>query len=143
MTNLLFVYGTLRPGGGFNRRLRNAILKEENCFLPPCFNMINIGGFPALIPGNNFIIGSLYFLPDNERENILNITDAIEGVSQNFYKRVTSGVYSSKSVGSFQGRAYLYVLHEKSMDRAKKPHNFDRIMIDGNIQEWEVVPPRR
>ena len=82
MSNLIFVYGTLRSDES-----RNIILKDSEYIgifkTAPKYTMINLGSFPGMLMyGSTPITGEIYVVTNS----VLKILDQIEG-PPDFYKR--------------------------------------------------------
>ena len=73
----LFVYGTLMPGESNYRQIEHLVIDH----IPGVIDgvLVDLGAFPALIPGEGHVRGILLRL--NERA--LEITDRIEGYQTN------------------------------------------------------------
>lgn len=78
---LVFVYGTLMNG-----EINNHYLENSTCLGPATINgydMYNVGWYPAIIPGNNIIIGELYQIPIEDMHSI----DTLEGEGSLYKKK--------------------------------------------------------
>ena len=61
---VLFVYGTLMRGGRYHEVLANARFCGEAC-TPPCFALVDLGEYPALVPhGEKRVSGELFQVDD-------------------------------------------------------------------------------
>ena len=71
----LFVYGTLMPGEANHRMIEDLVIDHEAGIIDGV--LVDLGAFPALIPGDGYVKGVM--LRMNQRA--LEITDQIEGYS--------------------------------------------------------------
>ena len=82
MSNLIFVYGTLRSSESRNLVLKDSEYIGINTTLPK-YTMVNLGSFPGILNfGNTPIVGEIYAVSNS----VLEVLDQIEG-HPNFYKR--------------------------------------------------------
>ncbi len=94
----IFVYGTLKAGGGLApiwTAHRGVFMSTQGIIGG---NLIDIGHFPALIPGNRLshrkgcrgVVSGEIIYPKNQEaaEDLLKKLDRAEGVSQGLYKRI-------------------------------------------------------
>lgn len=72
-TTRLFVYGTLMPGFGNHANIEHLVRSSRAATAEGV--LIDLGAFPALIPGDGLVKGVLLELA----EEVLTITDCIEG----------------------------------------------------------------
>ena len=72
-TTRLFVYGTLMPGHGNYSRIEHLVRSSQPASTEGV--LIDLGAFPAMIPGHGQVNGILLELD----EEALTITDCIEG----------------------------------------------------------------
>lgn len=124
MSELLFVYGTLKQGFGNNRVMRASKDADgkaigDSVFLCeaslPGYEMYSLGGFPAIVPTedkNSVVIGELWrVVSANQWRNI----DALEGCRNggidegNMYNRIKVKVMSKELESIQWNEAYTYV----------------------------------
>lgn len=115
-SNLVAVYGTLRPGNGnFSR-----ILKPEfDCGVEYVgkttvegFRMVSLGGFPAIIPSDNksdTVVVDVFSIPEDNRRVKLAL-DALEG-----YQDEENHWYNRVLIDTEYGEAYIYVFDSKEL----------------------------
>ncbi len=85
MKTLLFVYGTLKRGGGNHRQM------EGQTFLAPArtvpgFRLYDLGGFPGLFADpadTEGVVGEVWSVDEDALERL----DAFEGVAEGLYRR--------------------------------------------------------
>ena len=71
----VFVYGTLKAGDYNNHLLmQNGAGFISNGLTPAIFDMVNLGGYPALITGHNEIVGEVWSVD----EECLKVLDSLE-----------------------------------------------------------------
>lgn len=75
--DLLFVYGTLRPGAGGARAARLARESREVCAAWVRGELLAVGRYPGLVPGSGKVHGELVRLVSPQRT--LDWLDAYEG----------------------------------------------------------------
>jgi gamma-glutamylcyclotransferase (GGCT)/AIG2-like uncharacterized protein YtfP len=75
LSERLFVYGTLRRGGPRESFLRGCPFLGRH--VVKGFRLLDLGAFPAAVPGPGAVVGELYELRDDA---ILEFLDAVEGV---------------------------------------------------------------
>lgn len=94
MSKSLFVYGTLRTGGYFSRRLSPYVCKSIRIVELSGIEMYSLGAYPCAILTNNdnhFVIGELRDysnLSDEEWGGLLEEMDKVENVRSGFYQRI-------------------------------------------------------
>ena len=96
MSNLIFVYGTLRWS-----EARNSVLSDseylglfQSC---PEYTMVDLGSFPGIFKqGNNSIIGEIY----NVSKSVLETIDRIES-HPDFYKRKLIKIQGIDNVSAY------------------------------------------
>ena len=71
---LLFVYGTLMRGGRYHELLASARFCGE-ARTPPCFRLVELGEYPALVSGDACVSGELFQVDDETLAAI----DELEG----------------------------------------------------------------
>jgi gamma-glutamylcyclotransferase (GGCT)/AIG2-like uncharacterized protein YtfP len=74
MIMLIFVYGTLMRGERLSRVLEDSVFIGED-ETKPTWQLIDLGSFPGMIPGETSIKGELYLVDQNTK----NLLDKIEG----------------------------------------------------------------
>jgi gamma-glutamylcyclotransferase (GGCT)/AIG2-like uncharacterized protein YtfP len=111
MTDLLFVYGTLRPQAdcAMGREARARLCSESQSLGPARTQgtLYNLGNYPALGTGSGVIVGSLYQLLDPS--NTFKWLDEYEGISgapSDEYERVLRPVVAHDE---FPLRAWAYL----------------------------------
>jgi len=72
-TTWLFVYGTLRPGQANFSSIEKLVVAHQPATIEG--ELIDLGAFPALVPGHGIVVGDLLTL----QPEALEITDRIEG----------------------------------------------------------------
>lgn len=89
----VFVYGTLRKGDS-----RFGVLDGCECIHGVAFidgfDMLNLGGFPGIVPGNGRIVGEIYEVD----EEVLGQLDRIEGYREDDPK---NSLYIRQKVDAF------------------------------------------
>jgi gamma-glutamylcyclotransferase (GGCT)/AIG2-like uncharacterized protein YtfP len=102
MSELVFVYGTLRTGD-----VRHGVDSFVKMLSPKAFidgfDMLDLGGFPGLVPGDGRIRGEVH-----EYEHLRNL-DRIEG-HPDFYRRRQVPVFNDEG-GVIYHDAWVYCLH--------------------------------
>ena len=97
MTDLVFVYGTLKAGHGNNELLKGSEFVGEHV-TKPIYTMKNLGGFPGvLLDGNTSIIGEVYRVTSPTMARL----DRLEGYPH-FYNRT--------KILTDHGEAWMYYL---------------------------------
>lgn len=111
MTELVFVYGTLKKGFGNHRLLAKAK------FIAPAFiingKMIDLGAFPAVMEGDMDIEGEIYAVD----ENTLASLDRLEG-HPTFYERKQIEAYLDDE--RMPAEAWCYFLSKDSQAHYEK-----------------------
>lgn len=110
----VFVYGTLRMGDFRGGTLSGCEQVFKECFVDS-FQMLQIGGFPGIVPGEGRVLGEVYKID----EKILHTLDCIEGFSgevndHNLFNRVVVDVLDLE--GHLACRAYVYVFNRAERD---------------------------
>lgn len=104
MSNYVFVYGTLRCGGGNHARLL-ARLPVATIIAELPYRMVSLGGFPGLVPSDHAamhqITGELYEVTKEEFASL----DRLEGYPT-FYNRIQ---FPLQEFG-IDNSAWVYVL---------------------------------
>ncbi len=113
----VFVYGTLRRGDS-----RFGVLDESRCVAEVAFadgfQMLHLGGFPGIVPGDGRIVGEIYEIDDDT----LALLDGIEGYHEDdpkrslYLRQEIDAFYedggSIPGVGTAEGRILTYVFNE-------------------------------
>lgn len=92
----VFVYGTLRNGlGNYEWCLRGRTTKEIQGTIKGV--MYSAGGFPAVVPGDERVVGELMYIPDDIYKATMIDLDGLEGYdpnspATNMYERVVTEV---------------------------------------------------
>lgn len=94
----VFVYGTLMKDEGNYHFLRNSSFIEAAIIKG--YDMYNVGYFPAIIPGENIVIGELYEVPITDMPSI----DMLEGEGSLYIRKceIAQGTSGEKTL------AYIY-----------------------------------
>lgn len=111
MTKIL-VYGTLRSGFGAHRKLTGA--EYQGDARVPGYDMINLGGFPGIIPNpdnKDGIVGEVY---DGVGPEMLTELDYYEGYRED--KQDTS-FYLRKEIDVGGDKVLIYELNPKQVHR--------------------------
>ena len=97
-TRQVFVYGTLMKDESNHHFLRNSTFIEA--VIIKGYDMYNVGYFPAIIPGENIVIGELYEVPVTDMPSI----DMLEGEGSLYIRKceITQGASGEKTL------AYIY-----------------------------------
>lgn len=115
-TTRLFVYGTLMPGGHYYPSLARHVRRRWPGTIRGM--LVNVGWYPALLPGDGLVRGLVYELPDSA----LRTTDAIEqydarrGAGEYLRKRVTveiDPVVAAAGANSLEAWTYEYARPER------------------------------
>lgn len=77
----VFVYGTLMRGEGNHDYLNNSTCLSKAT--AEGYDMYDVGWYPAIIPGDNLIIGELYQVPKDDMASI----DMLEGEGHLYFKK--------------------------------------------------------
>jgi gamma-glutamylaminecyclotransferase len=109
--NRVFVYGTLMRGFGNHRLLSNSIFVREARTVP-IFEMISLGGFPAILAGGKTsIVGEVF---DVGHATLAQL-DRLEG-HPHFYERMLIALESGNELDTWSGgKVYAYVLSRGRM----------------------------
>lgn len=102
MTNLLFVYGTLKKGKGNSGFLKDAFFL--NTAKIKGVTMYNLGAFPAVVENGEYTVSGEVYKIDTK---ILKHVDALEG-HPSFYTRKIKGLDTGQS-------AWVYFLPKKAI----------------------------
>lgn len=92
---LIFVYGTLRQGGSHHHLLKDA-QRLGDWASGPYYDLIDMGAYPALVPGSGTVIGEVYRIGDG----MLPALDAYEGCP---------GDYRRERIHTPYGEAWVYL----------------------------------
>ena len=101
MTDLVFVYGTLRKGCGNHRLLTEQVKLGKDTIKG--YRMYSLhGGFPGVVEGNeqDYVVGEVYEVDTIRR------LDGLEGYRPDEPKR---GLYDRKQVETIYGTAWVYI----------------------------------
>jgi gamma-glutamylcyclotransferase (GGCT)/AIG2-like uncharacterized protein YtfP len=138
----VFVYGTLRKGDS-----RFGVLDDSKCIAKVAhadgFEMLHLGGFPGIVPGNGRIVGEVYEID----EDTLARLDSIEGYREDDPKH---SLYIRQEIDAYYedggtipgpsgagGEILTYVYNE---DRSRG-YKRDREVVESG--DWfDVNPPR-
>jgi gamma-glutamylcyclotransferase (GGCT)/AIG2-like uncharacterized protein YtfP len=120
MTNKVFVYGTLQ--GGNSRRGLNqfpgAVFQGKATTSESGFHLIDLGAFPAVVPGGDSdVSGEVWHVDDDTMETL----DAIEGYPEFYSRRLTE---------TSLGTAWMYYI--KNSQR----YQFNLIEPENGISTW-------
>jgi len=129
-TTRLFVYGTLMPGLGNSARIEQFVRSAQPASVEGV--LIDLGAFPALIPGHGLVKGVLLEL----EEEALAITDLVEGydpdTNSNLYIRKTAKIRLADGEGV---TAWVYEF-AKPEQIADHPHAMIESSGDKPVYEW-------
>lgn len=117
---LVFVYGTLRK-----RDCRAGVLDGYECVAEEAFlqgfDMLHLGGFPGIVPGEGIVKGELYEIDDE----ILRRLDGIEGFREDDPKhslylreKVAVDVYDEEEEETTYEDVFTYVFNREPGQRA-------------------------
>jgi gamma-glutamylcyclotransferase (GGCT)/AIG2-like uncharacterized protein YtfP len=126
MSNLVFVYGSLKSGGmvrGLDGFPGATIVGKAKTTYPD-FNMLDLGSFPAVVKGEKYIQGEVWEVDDTTFQEL----DMIEGYPD-FYKRVKTE--------TTQGRAWMYFLESDQYRSLMHPES-NNIDLDGDTLIWKI-----
>lgn len=104
----VLVYGTLMSGETNHGLLRNSTLLGVTAL--EGYEMYNVGWYPAIIPGDSFIIGELYQGPVEDIPSI----DTLEGEGYLYEKRCVRIVVNGKPTFAF---VYVYLRDCSELER--------------------------
>ena len=114
MTNLVFVYGTLKKGFGNHRLLEQAKFGGRGYI--ERVKMLNLGAFPALIRGGTRAAeGEIYYINDHT----LSALDRLEG-HPTFYERQEAKIYPFGDEFGEHLFAWCYFLSKDSQAHYEK-----------------------
>ena len=123
--NRVFVYGTLKTGGklrGLNR-FEGATIINKAYTEHPDFDMIDLGAFPAAVPGNSVIQGEVWEID----EYTFGELDTIEGYPT-FYNR--------QLVETTEGSAWMYYIDNIDSFNHTKSSESTRINTTNQTLSW-------
>lgn len=83
----VFVYGTLLSGNGNNRLLSGSALVGKRTLTG--FDMVTLGGFPAIEPGAGTVVGEVYEINEETLDRLDGLEGYTEGGNHNLYERET------------------------------------------------------
>lgn len=91
----IFVYGTLRK----NMYNYDLYLRDKSRYIGPAYvkgELYTIQGvsYPALVPGESFILGEIYEISDDVELAIDDLEGYVAGNSQNEYNKVLCDIYN-------------------------------------------------
>ena len=118
----LFVYGTLREGCKANDTfLKDFIIKKEQGYVKGSLHNLTNRSFPALIDGDQMIVGDVYTLSDDFDFTLMDEYELYygEGNKNNLYNRVLIDVYDEQCNFKESASAYMYNL--------KREHSIDEL----------------
>lgn len=107
MKKLIFVYGTLKKGFSNHRVMGESTLLGEATITG--FDMLSLGGFPALVKGKSEIKGEVY---EVNQENTLRGIYRLEGYTGN--RNSTGNWYETADVDTPFGEAELFYMKDGS-----------------------------
>ena len=126
MSNLVFVYGSLKSGGmvrGLDGFPGATIVGKAKTTYPD-YNMLDLGSFPVVVKGEKYIQGEVWEVDDTTFQEL----DMIEGYPD-FYKRVKTE--------TTQGRAWMYFLESDQYRSLMHPES-NNIDLDGDTLIWKI-----
>ncbi|GAB4262615.1 MAG: gamma-glutamylcyclotransferase [Deferrisomatales bacterium] len=117
MTDWVFVYGTLKRGGRYHRRIRPFVREGRTGWVPG--RLLDLGGYPGWVAGAGRVWGEAYRL--SPLAPALAVLDELEdyygpGDPRNLYERLTVEVrgegepvraWAYRYVGPRQGRPFV------------------------------------
>jgi gamma-glutamylcyclotransferase (GGCT)/AIG2-like uncharacterized protein YtfP len=143
--NQVFVYGTLKTGGkirGLNNLGLNVIPIGKAKTSYADYEMLDLGSFPGLLKGNNYIVGEVWEV-DAEA---LDTLDGIEGFdrdelpvkwqSPNFGDADVNNFYTRAIIETSQGKAWVYFLGEEEYGKYRDLESNNIQNID-NTLTWQ------
>ena len=104
----VFVYGTLMSG-----EANHGYLENSRCLGRAAidgYDMYNVGWYPAIVPGDGFIIGELYQVPVDDIPSI----DRLEGEGYLYAKRCERVILDGKATFAF---VYIYLRDVSDLER--------------------------
>ncbi len=129
---LVFVYGTLKKDG-WNHSVMKKAKGEFMCngLTNPWYDMLHLGGFPAMVNGKFRITGELYTVED------ISPIDFLEG-HPDYYSRSKIGITALIKPGPVSYPAWAYLLNPKSRDM-KEP----KVPGFNGVKQWSNVDDKR
>lgn len=127
MSNLVFVYGSLKSGGmvrGLDGFPGATIVGKAKTTYPD-YNMLDLGSFPAVVKGEKYIQGEVWEVDDTTFQEL----DMIEGYPE-FYKRVKTE--------TTQGRAWMYFLPGDQYRDYPKNGESTNIAVEQDTLIWNA-----
>ena len=112
MINKLFVYGTLKEGGGLGQSLKHIRTKCMPGQIKA--ELYNLGWYPGIkLSETAFTSGELHTYPEHAMEEVLKITDRIEGYNEidpenGLYNRVQVKVWTKMDKPPDIAWTYVY-----------------------------------
>ena len=127
----VFVYGSLKEGYWNNIILRDSNLIDTATTVDDGYNMIDLGGFPAVLRGGTFKIdGELYDID----EKVLDRLDSLEG-NGHFYNRE---IVQVKTSSGDTVNAWMYIFVENSIGVRMAAYNSHTITLtSSNSKVWQ------
>ena len=109
MTNLVFVYGSLKKGYTNHQLLKHAELLSEG---RTHGIMLHLGGFPAIVDGKAQVFGELYKVTPE----ILATLDRLEGHPHFYERRLVTIKPIDQNDGEYLAEAWCYFLSRDSQE---------------------------
>lgn len=126
MTNLVFVYGTLKSSGkvrGLNQFPGATIVGKAKTTYPD-YHMIDLGAFPGVLKkGKHHIQGEVWEVDEQTAEEL----DMIEGYPEFYNKEKTETTH---------GRAWMYFLQGDQYQDYPKNGESDNITLEQDTLIW-------
>ncbi|MEZ6089069.1 MAG: gamma-glutamylcyclotransferase family protein [Pirellulaceae bacterium] len=106
----IFVYGTLKRGECRQACWPRPPLRVDNAFVRGL--LYDLGPYPALVPGDDWVMGEVWTIAAADRTSTLAVLDEIEGYDPdgkyNLYDRVELEWYGTPGADRSEGRAMAY-----------------------------------
>jgi gamma-glutamylcyclotransferase (GGCT)/AIG2-like uncharacterized protein YtfP len=125
----VFVYGTLQRG-----HCRQACWPHPPRQVQPATargRLFDLGAYPALVPGDELVLGELWHFGPEQIDATLDALDRIEGYDAGplaLYTRQVVVCYD-RAGGSCRAHAYLYARHEDLRHAARIRPNADGLCV--------------
>ena len=101
----VFVYGTLRDGEGNHRLLENSEFLRDEVLIG--FDMFNVGGFPAVIEGDGYVVGEVYEVDEQTLKSLHRLEGYMEDNPDN-------SMYIPKDVDTDVDSIMIYLWNYKT-----------------------------
>ena len=118
MTQLVFVYGTLKQGHGNHKYYlmdNNAVQFRGDHVTNPNYTMVHLGGFPGVLDtGNTAITGEIYSITNTVFARL----DRLEGYPS---------MYTRKEIETPYGNAWIYIYN------TNRPESFNEFIVESGV----------